>query len=81
MSYLADRCELNAQEDSEQQWQNLLGSNNFMSVFFQRFTLGVRLYYKVMEAMLKSVIDLFDFIINVFFKFKIFIVNLLGWAR
>lgn len=33
-----------------------------MSLVFQRFTLGVRLYYKVMEAMLKSVLDLFDFI-------------------
>lgn len=38
----------------------------FMSLTFQRFTLGVRLYYKVMEAMLKSVLVWFHFIYFLF---------------
>lgn len=33
-------------------------SNSHTSLVTQRFTLGVRLYYKVMEEMLKSVSDL-----------------------
>lgn len=38
-------------------------SDLYISLVFQRFNLGVKLYYKVMEAMLKSVLVRF-YLIN-----------------